>query len=424
MESVVLDRYLRHDVVEALEDTRVVVVLGARQVGKSTLVEGIARQEWSATILSLDDQASREAAQADPTGFIADLDTPVVIDEVQRAPDVLLAIKRRVDGDRRPGQFLLTGSANVLTAPRIADALTGRAEYYRLWPFTQGELRGVRETFIQTLFDGAVPGVSGAPVGRRPLAPMLTAGGYPEARLRTGRRRVHFFESYLDTIMQRDLSSIARVHDQANVRRLLQALAATSGSLLNYNGLSADLGVPASTLRSHTDLLETLFLIRRLAPWHHNLLSRVVKTPKVHIADSGLLAHLIGANEARVQRDGAAAGMLLETFVAMELLRQAEWQHEPVRLFHYRDRDGGEVDVILERRDGTAIGIEVKAAASIGSADFRGLRRVRDVLGDAFKAGVVLYTGATTLPFGDRLAAVPVEGLWQGKPPREAEDDG
>jgi predicted AAA+ superfamily ATPase len=424
MESSFLDRHVRRDVVEALADTRVVVVLGARQVGKSTLVEGIARQEHPAAIVSLDDQALREGAQADPTGFVADLDTPVVIDEVQRAPDVLLAIKRRVDGDRRPGQFLLTGSANILTAPRIADALTGRAEYYRLWPFTQGELRGVRETFIPTLFDGRFPQVTEAPVGRRPLAPMLVAGGYPEARVRTGRRRVHFFESYVDTIMQRDLSSIAHVHDQANVRRLLEALASTSGSLLNYNGLSADLGVPASTLRSHTDLLETLFLIRRLAPWHHNLLSRVIKTPKVHVADSGLLAHLIGANETRVERDGPVAGMLLETFVAMELLRQAEWQHEPVRLFHYRDRDGGEIDVILERRDGTAIGVEVKAAASVGSSDFRGLRRVREALGDTFRAGVLLYTGAHTVPFGDRLAAVPVQGLWHADPPREAENEG
>lgn len=413
MNTAFLDRHLRADIVEALGDTRVVVVLGARQVGKSTLVAQIAEHDWpGAAVLTLDDHATRQAAREDPTGFVADLTTPIVLDEAQRVPDLLLAIKQRVDVDPRPGQFLLTGSANILTAPRIADALTGRAEYYRLWPFTQGELGGVRERFIEQLFAGIFPRVADAPVGRRPLAPTLVTGGYPAAQLRTGRRRARFFESYLDTIMQRDLSSVARVHEQANVRRLLDALASVSGSPVNYQGLSRDLGIAASTLRPHVDLLETLFLIRRLPPWHNNLLSRVVKAPKLHVTDPGLLAHLIGADEAKLTRDGHATGMLFETFVVMELLRQAEWQHEPVRLFHHRDKDGREVDLILERHDGAVVGVEAKAAASVGAADFGGLRRVRDALGDRFKAGAVLYTGANTLPFGDRLAAIPCTGLW------------
>jgi predicted AAA+ superfamily ATPase len=412
VDSDFLDRHLRPDVVEALDDTRVVVVLGARQVGKSTLVERIATDDRPAAVLTLDDRATRQAAEDDPAGFVADLTTPIVIDEVQRAPDLLLAIKQRVDADRRPGQFLLTGSANILTAPKIADALTGRAEYYRLWPFTQGELRGVRETFIESLFAGAFPKITGSPVGRKAHAPMLIAGGYPEAQLRTGRRRARFFESYLDTIIQRDLSSIARVHEQTNVRRLLDALASISSSLMNYDGLSRDLGIPASTLRPHADLLETLFLIRRVRPWHHNLMSRTIKTPKVYVTDSGLLAHLLGADEARLDHDSSVTGMLFETFVVMELLRQSEWQRIAVSQYHYRDKDGREIEVVLERRDGTAIGIEVKAAASVNASDFRGLRRVRDVLGDRFKAGAVLYTGANTLPFGNRLAAVPLAALW------------
>jgi len=412
MELGFLDRHVRPHIVEALGDTRVVVVLGARQVGKSTLVERIATLDRPATLFTLDDRATRQAAQEDPTGFIADLNTPVVVDEVQRAPDLLLAIKQRVDEDRRPGQFLLTGSANILTAPTIADALTGRAEYYRLWPFTQGELRGVREGLIQTLFNGAFPQVAGAPAGRRAHASMLIAGGYPEAQRRTGRRRVRFFESYLDTIIQRDLSSIARVHEQDNVRRLLEALASISSSLMNYDALARDLGLPASTLRPHTDLLETLFLIRRLRPWHHNLLSRVIKTPKVYVTDSGLLAYLLGVDETGLEHDGTVTGRLFETFVVMELLRQSEWQSEPVSLYHYRDKDGREIDAVLERRDGTVVGIEVKAAASVSAADFRGLRRVRDALGERFRAGAVIYTGANTLPFGDRLAAIPLSGLW------------
>lgn len=387
-------------------------MLGARQVGKSTLVEEIARRDHPAGTLTLDDRVTRVAAQRDPTGFVADLTTPIVIDEIQRVPDVLLAIKQRVDTDRRPGQFLLTGSANILTAPTIADALTGRAEYYRLWPFTQGELRGVRERFIEMLFEGEHPRLTGAPVGRKPLISTLLAGGYPEARARSARRRLLFFESYIETILRRDLHSIAHVHDRANVQRLLEALAAVSGSLLNYGGLSRDLGIPATTLRSHTDLLETLFLIRRIAPWHSNQLSRIVKAPKAYVSDTGLLAHLLGVDERGLERDHAAMGRLFETFVVMELLRQAGWQDEPVRLYHYRDKDGREVDLILERRDGAVIGVEAKAAASVGPSDFRGLTRMRDALGERFRAGVMLYTGANTVPFGDRLAAVPVEGLW------------
>ena len=420
MDAHFLERHIRPHVVEALQDTRVVVLLGARQVGKSTLAREIARREHPATALTLDDRATRAAAERDPTGFVADLSTPAVIDEVQRAPDLLLAIKQRVDADERPGQFLLTGSANVLTASTIADALTGRAEYYRLWPFTQGELRGVRERFMEILFAGERPQIAGAPVGSRPAIPMLLAGGYPQANTRTGRRRLLFFESYVETILQRDLASVARVHEQANMRRLLEALAAVSGSSLNYGGLSRDLGIPVTTLRSHTDLLETLFLVRRIEPWHENRLSRVVKTPKAYVTDTGLLAHLLRVDEHGLARDAAAMGRLFETFVVTELLRQTSWQEEPVRLYHYRDRDGREVDAILERHDGAVIGIEAKAAASVGAGDFSGLTRVRDALGDRFKAGVVLYTGANTVPFGDRLSAVPLEALWSAAAERRA----
>jgi predicted AAA+ superfamily ATPase len=412
MGSGFVDRHIRPHVVEALADTRVVVLLGARQVGKSTLALQIAKHEHRAGVLTLDDRATRVGAEADPTGFVADLKTPVVIDEVQRVPEVLLAIKQRVDVDRRPGQFLLTGSANVLTASTIADALTGRAEYYRLWPFTQGELRGVREPFIEMLFASEHPRIAGAPVGSNAWIPMLLAGGYPEAHARSGRRRLLFFESYLETILQRDLGSIAQVHDRANMRRLLEAIAAVSGALLNYGGLSRDLGIPVSTLRSHADLLETLFLIRRMQPWHDNRLSRLVKTPKVYVTDPGLLAHLLRVDERALARHSTAVGALFETFTAMELLRQASWQEQPVRLYHYRDRDGREVDAILERHDGAVVGIEAKAAASVGARDFRGLTRVRDSLGERFKAGAILYTGANTVAFGDRLFALPLEALW------------
>jgi predicted AAA+ superfamily ATPase len=410
--DAMIARALEPRVLEALADTRVVVVLGARQVGKSTLVERIAGTRLGARVLTLDDAATRDAAAVDPTGFIVDRATPLVIDEVQRVPDLLLAIKARVDRDSTPGQFLLTGSADILTAPRLADALTGRAEYLRLGPFTQSELHGSGGSLVSDLLNGRWPSISGAEAGRRAYAELVAAGGYPEARERTEARRARFFTSYLDTVIRRDLSSIARVHDQENVRRLLSATAATSAALMNIDSLARDLALPASTLRAHTSLLETLFLISRLDAWSTNLLNRAIKTPKVLIADSGMLCHLTGAGAERLATDGEVAGPAFETFVATELLRQAAWQEDPPRLFHYRDRDGREVDIILERRDGAVAGVEVKSAASVAAGDFRGLRYLRDRLGARFTAGIVLYAGEHTLPFGDRLAAVPIRGLW------------
>jgi len=408
----VVARHLRPRVLEALDDTRVVVVLGARQVGKSTLVQHVATRDRPATILTLDDQATRDAAAADPTGFLAGLVTPVVIDEVQRVPDLLLAIKVRVDRDPAPGQFLLTGSANILTAPRIADALTGRAEYLRLAPFSQGELRGTTESFVPLLFDGRWPQLTSPDVGRAAYAEIVATGGYPAVMNRTNARRARFFDSYVDAIIQRDLSTIAQVHDQANVRRLLSAIASTSASLMNFDSLARDLALSANTVRSHTALLDTLFLTTRLEAWSANLLSRVVKTPKAYITDSGLLCHLIGADADRLAQDGAIAGTAFETFAAMEIRRQVAWQDNAPRQFHYRDRDGREVDIVLERRDGSVVAVEIKTAASAAPADFRGLRHLRDKLGERFKAGVLLYTGESTVPFGDRLAAVPLRGLW------------
>lgn len=416
MALAVIERHLRPLIIEALDDTRVVVVLGARQVGKSTLVQAVAAEDRPATLHTLDDQATRDAATADPTGFVAGLTLPVVVDEVQRAPDLLLAIKVRVDRDPAPGQFLLTGSANILTAPRIADALTGRAEYLRLAPFSQGELRGTRESFVPLLFKGRWPHVTGAGVGAAAYAELIAVGGYPAVIGRNDARRARFLESYVDTIVQRDLSTIARVHDQANVRRLLSAIASMSASLLNFDRLGRDLALPANTLRSHAALLDTLFLTTRLEAWSTNLLSRIVKTPKAYITDSGLLCHLIGVDAARLAQVGSIAGPAFETFVAMELRRQIAWQEDAPRLFHYRDREGREVDLVLERRDGSVAAVEVKTGASASSSDFRGLRHLRDRLGPRFKAGVLLYTGEHTVPFEDRLAAVPLSGLWAASP--------
>lgn len=412
MASSLFPRHIRRDLVEALSDSRAVALLGARQVGKSTLVADIVAKEHPARLISLDDEAAASAAREDPTGFISDITGPVAIDEIQRAPELLLAIKRRLDADQTRGQFLLTGSANILALPTVADALPGRVEYLSLWPFSQGELRSSQESFIDGLFDGRFPRLSGMPVGRSTVAAMLVTGGYPELQDRGARGRTRFFSSYVASIIGRDLDDVANVRNVENVQRLLFVIAARSGDLTSFHGIGGDLGLDANTVRAHTKILEDLFLVRQLKPWHVNLGSRQIKSSKLYIVDSGFLAYLIGANERRVIDDGAVAGTMLESFVAMELLRQAEWAEHPVALFHYRDKQQREVDVVLERHDGDVAGIEVKASATPSTNDFAGLRYLRDKLGDRFKSGVVLHTGADTLPFGDRLAAVPVAGLW------------
>jgi len=406
-------RHAQHAVEAALADTRVVVVLGARQVGKSTLLEQVASAEGAGRdVLTLDDQATRAAAIADPAGFIATLDTPVAIDEIQRVPELMTEIKLRVDRDETPGQFVITGSANLLEMKQVKDSLAGRAEYLRLHPFSQGELLGHRESFIPGLAESRFPSVTDAPVGRKAYAEIIARGGYPEIQERASNRRPRFFESYVEGILDRDLASLGDVADRAGVARLLQAIGATSASELNIERLSSSLGTPASTIRRHIDLLETLFLIRRVPAWSSNLLARTIKRPKVHIADTGLLAYLVGANEGRIETDLDLGGMFYETFVAMELHRQISWLDDRPQLFHFRDRDQREVDIVLEHRDGSVSAVEVKSAATVHQRDFRGLNHLKDKLGVKFKAGALLYTGAQTVPFGDRLAAVPLPGLW------------
>lgn len=401
-------------VIEALEDTRVVAIVGARQVGKSTLAEVIAAQRGFRSKINFDSQPEREGARSDPAAFIAELETPALIDEVQRVPETLLEIKRRVDRDQRPGQFLLTGSANILTAPTISDALTGRAEYHRLWPLTQGERLSAPETFLDGLINGELPRLAEQPIGRTSYAPLIAAGGFPASLGRQEKRRNAFFTGYIDTVIDRDLSSIATIGDRFDISRLLRAFAAISGAQLNFNSLANDLNINFRTAQRHLELLETLFLVRRLPSYSSNLLARVTKTPKGYISDTGLLLNLLGANDGRIRSDDAIAGLAFETFAANELLRQTEWQDSRLSAFHYRDRDQREVDLVLEHADGRLIAIEIKAAASAVASDFKGLRYLRDRIGNRFVAGCLLYTGASTVPFGDRLSAVPLSALWGG----------
>jgi predicted AAA+ superfamily ATPase len=397
---------------EALGDSRAVAVIGPRQSGKTTLVRDLIRAEYPATYVTLDEAATRNAALADPTGFIAELTGPTIIDEVQRAPDLLLAIKERLDRDDRPGQFLITGSANIQTLPTIRDALPGRVEYVPLWPFAQSEIECRDGLLVDRLFAGEEPSPVEDEAGRRHVAARIAAGGFPGALRRTPRSRIRFFEAYTDSVVGRDVPDVARTRDAGAVGRLLRLLAARSASLLRLESLARDLGVDRKTVERYLRILQDLMLVRIHPPWHPNLSHREVKTPKVYVTDTAMMAALVGASTDRIATDPVVAGMAFETFVAMEMLKLSSWAASSPRLFHYRDRDGREVDVVLGRADGSIVGLEVKSAATVVSADFRSLAYLRDKLGSRFVRGVVLYAGTRALPFGERLSALPLSCLW------------
>ncbi len=406
-----IERRIRPLIGEALADTRVVMVMGARQVGKSTLCEAIAAADGRQTV-SLDDQAPRENAIADPAGFLAGFDGPIFIDEVQRVPELILAIKRIVDREQQPGRFLLSGSANILGSRKVQEALTGRIELLRLAPLAQAELESATGNLVDALFAASPPRIEHAPVGRAAFAQRVAAGGYPEARSREGRRRNHWYSNYLTTTFERDLQAIADLHKEHEMRRLLALLATRSGNLLHYANVADSLDLDGKTVKTYIELLEAIFLVRRIPAWRPGLLQRVVHAPKVYVTDTGLLAHLLGADERRIAQDDRVTGSALETFAAMEILKLASWSETEPLVYHFRDRRGGEVDLVLEDRAGRVVAIEVKATVSLTAADSKSLVKLRDALAEKFIAGAILHAGEQTLPLGDRLWAIPVSGLW------------
>lgn len=396
---------------DALGDTRVVLVTGARQAGKSTLVAGLAGHagtEWR----NLDRTPIRQAALADPDGFV-DTDGPLVIDEVQRVPELLLSIKALVDEDPRPGRFLLTGSARLLGMRAVPDLLPGRTEAVELWPFSHGEIDGRPDGFIDAIFAHGPELAHTSTSGRRDYAARLTRGGFPEAVAREGRRRERFFDSYVADLITRDVMQLSEIEKTHEIRTLLRLLAGRSGQLLNANALAGEVGLSAKTVQRYLALLEEVFLIKRVPARSRNLGNRAVHAPKVAFVDSGVAANLLGADERSLIRPGSPVGPLMEGFVVMELARQLGWSAERAELFHYRTKDKVEVDAVLENRQGQVVGIEVKAGATVRAEDFRGLRHLAERLGDAFVAGLVLYAGGRTLSFDPKFRAMPISALWE-----------
>lgn len=408
--NTLLPRRLAPVVRSALQDTPVVCVLGPRQSGKTTLVRSLAPER---TFVSLDEPDYLYAAATDPAGFIASLPQEVTLDEVQRAPGLLPAIKLAVDRNRRPARFLLTGSANLLLLPKVTESLAGRMEIAQLHPLTEAEKARRPGRFVQALLEGTLaPSINPSPKGP-PLPERLVAGGYPEPLTRTPARARQWRRQYLRSVIERDVRDVARVKDADDLARLLELLALRGAHLLNVSRLAGELGLRRETVERYLSVLERLFLLRRLRPWHSNAAKRLVKSPKAHLLDSGLAATLADLTEGDWLRRRPRMGRLLESFVVQQLVAQASWTDPDLRFWHYRDKDQAEVDVVMTR--GRSVwGVEIKAAGALAGGDGRGLARLAAICGADFRQGVLFHTGTDLLPMADeRMLAAPLSALWE-----------
>ena len=406
-------RNLTRRLLLALSDNPVVLVNGARQSGKSTLAKQLISDGHKARYLTLDDATVLEAAKSDPAGFISGLEEAVVIDEVQRAPGLFIAIKAEVDRHRQPGRFLLTGSADLFLLPTLSESLAGRMEVLTLWPFSQGEIDGIQEGFIDAVFDNARL-VFSEPSSRVDIFSRAILGGFPEVIQReSDERRRAWFGSYVTTILQRDIRDLANIEGLTALPRLLALLATRATATLNLAELSRGTGVAQTTLRRYLTLLEATFLIHNLLPWFSNIGKRLVKSPKLLMSDTGLMSYQSGITLERLQLEPSLAGALLENFVAMELHKQVAWSRTQPKLFHFRTQRGQEVDIVMEDAGGNIVGVEVKTSATVKGDDFAGLRLLAEALGSRFRRGLVLYTGSETVPYGPNLFAMPMSAIWR-----------
>ena len=447
--ATIYPRYIEQRLAEALEDSPVILIHGPRQSGKTTLAQfacapdnlnwgddahiweslplrTLSVRERNYEYITFDDDTVRAGAREDPVGFVGDLPERVILDEVQRAPEIFTALKMAVDRNRVNGRFLLTGSSNVLLIPKLSDSLAGRMEIVRLHPLSQDEIEAglfwpgpaaltmdPRSGFLDALFRADFKIRRSQRLAAN-LRERVVRGGFPPAIARPGGpRRAAWYENYADTHVQRDVRDLARVRGLDTMPELLRAAASVTANLYNLSDLASPFQVSRQTIGDYVALLERVFLLERLKPWHSNRLNRLVKTPKLHIGDTGLGCALLGLDEDELAADRSFFGHILETFVYQELRRQASWNTLPTSFYHYRDKDGIEVDIVLERGSRLVAGVEVKAAATVGNRDFRGLRKLKKITGDRFSAGVVLYDGETSVNWGDKMYAIPIRHLWE-----------
>lgn len=407
-----LKRHIEKELRAYLNLMPVVLITGARQTGKTTLIESIAK-ERSLPIVSFDDEFSLSNALRDPFGWLSNLPKPIVIDEIQRVPELFLSIKKDVDQNREPGRYLLTGSANPLSLPRLGDSLAGRMGIVPMFPFSQGEIHGSMETFIPSIFAKTFSFKTVKAYLDKDLRQIILRGGFPPVQRLPDLNDVNrWVRSYLQTIMERDVRDLSNIEGIKEFPRLFKLLATRSAQLLNVSELSRSLGMVNMTLSRYLRILEILYFIYLLPPWHSNLGKRMIKSPKIHVCDSAILSQLLGIDEKRLVEDPILSGHFLESFIFSELLKQKSWAPFPLEIYHFRDGDN-EVDFVLEKPDGTIVGIEVKSAHKIRADDLKGLKYLKNISKNHFLRGIILHPGHQIEFLGDDLWAVPVQALWE-----------
>jgi len=407
----VIQRKIKPQLMAALSDSPVVLIHGARQTGKSTLVKSLAENDYPAKYITFDDSSILSAAHNNPHDFISGYSENLIIDEVQRAPEIFLAIISSVDKNKRLGKFILTGSANVLLLPKISESLAGRMEILRLFPFAQNEIsrstKNLVEEFSKNTFN------PNHPINSDNLINKVLSGGFPEMLTRQDRKRQKvWFNSYITTILQRDVRDIANIEKINELPKLLSLFASRAGTLFNYAEFSRSSGMAQTTLKRYVSLFEAIFMVHVLPAWSGNLSKRLIKTPKIYLNDTGLLSHLVGFEKGKTISDALMWGRILENFVLMEMLKQASWSDLILSLYHYRTASGQEIDFVIERNDGKIIAVEVKATSKIDTKDFNHIKAFSDETKDKFLRGILFYTGSEIIPFSKNLFALPINALW------------
>jgi len=402
-------RYLMKSLKMALVDTPVVLIHGARQSGKTTLAKMLG-DEYS--YYTFDDETTLAAARLDPIGFVNRLPAKCILDEVQVVPEIFRTLKKAIDENREPGRFILTGSANLMLLPKVSDSLAGRVEILRLHPLSQVEIESTGTNAISQMFSNAFT-PRDAEIDYTEILDRVVRGGYPEPfkRMDLARNRT-WYRNYITTIIERDLQDVAKIHNIGSMPKLLKMLANQTAQLINISEIAPAFQLSKPTLKHYTELLSRIFMVEYLQPFFRNRIKRLVKTPKVHMTDTGLACSIMNISVEHLQQDPGKFGHILETFVYNELRRQASWLNENIEFFHFRDRDGYEVDLVLEDSQGKIVGVEVKASATIRETDFVGLKRLQRLLGEQLSMGVVLYTGERVISLGDGLYAAPISSLW------------
>ena len=410
LKTILYPRYIKPLLGEALKDSPAVLIHGPRQCGKTTLARMVGTPK-KYEYISFDDDVLTESAKKDPIGFVNELPKRVILDEVQKVPNIFSALKKEIDNHRIPGRFILTGSANILRMPKLSDSLAGRMQILRLHPFSQEEFAGHKPYFLDALFKRKFK-IKKIKQSKSELIDRIITGGYPAVFMRpSGRRRVNWYKDYIKTLVQRDILDLSKIHSIDTLPRLLTLSATQTSQLVNFTKLASAFQINRSTVCDYIALFEQMFFLEKLPPWHNNRLKRLIKTPKLHLGDTGLACALLGIGKSALKSNRSLLGQVLETFVLQELKRQSSYHKQHHSFFHYRDKKGFEVDIVIEKEQLVA-GVEVKSSATVGASDFRGLYKLKKYIGKNLVCGVVLYNGEFSTSFGKGFYAIPLSTLW------------